>query len=146
MEDMKTEEPTIQMGAEEATFVQAVLSNPRCLASRFAYADWLIEHGKHRDGHYLRQVRQTKFLRRLEREGAWALMAPMEMPPRVKDIQQYWNDQPPYRSERLKGWLRRIRRGWRVPAHAKTFGYYSMSKYLGVWIWEYLNVLAPMGV
>ena len=66
-------------------------------------------------------------------------------PPRVSDRYRYWTDPPPERSPRCTYWVKRIGDGWRgnrrVPG---ALGYDSAAEYLGVYIWEYINVIMPM--
>ncbi len=59
------------------------------------------------------------------------------------DIYQYWTDPPPEPSARLAGWLAKIERGWRPNKRVRFMGYDESSRFYGVYVWEYLNVIRP---
>ena len=64
-------------------------------------------------------------------------------PPRV-DVydngERYWSEPPPVVSPRCRHCLKRIAEGWRPRL---IDGYYGNSTYLGVYIWEYLQLIMP---
>lgn len=64
-------------------------------------------------------------------------------PPRVTDRYAYWGEPPPVRSERCWYWMRQIDRGWRPNRAIDSHCYDCSAEWYGIWIWEYLNVLAP---
>ncbi len=64
-------------------------------------------------------------------------------PPRVEDRYAYWNDPPPEMSERCAYWLRQINAGWLPNRRISMEGYDGRAAWFGVWIWEYLHLLAP---
>lgn len=138
----------------EAAFISRLLEEPRDRHARLVFADWLDERGRHAQAKYLREVALSKFLRRLVRYGGYGLYPePTNNPPRIRGkcaysntpaIQRYWGDPPPEPSARLTHWKLRIRRGWRPSSRVSRSGYYSMTEHLGVYIWEYLNVLYPL--
>jgi hypothetical protein len=65
-------------------------------------------------------------------------------PPAVDDIQRYWTGPPPEPSQRCTYWQRRYREGsWKPNKHLLLQGYYGCSSWLGVYIWEWVNVLWP---
>ena len=66
------------------------------------------------------------------------------MPPRVKDIYEFYDRQPPEQSERCKAWVARIKAGWKWNGRISRLGYYSAAEYFGVHVWEYINVLQPL--
>lgn len=49
-----------------------------------------------------------------------------QAPPRVDDIERYWSEPPPALSPRVG-----------------SLGYYSKAQYLGVYLYEYLEVISP---
>jgi hypothetical protein len=62
-------------------------------------------------------------------------------PPRVDTYdngERYWRDPPPVLSPRCLHVVKRMREGW---APRLNNGYYSNSTYLGVYIWEYINIV-----
>jgi hypothetical protein len=65
-------------------------------------------------------------------------------PPRVADPERYWGEQPPVLSNRCTWWVSRFAQGWRPNGRILGLGYYSAAGYYGVYLWEYLNVIAPM--
>jgi hypothetical protein len=77
--------------------------------------------------------------------GGWNTdWVPLEAkPPRVADRYQHWADPPPEPSERCRYWLAQIERGWRPNRAIAAHGYDAAAQWYGVWIWEYLHVLAP---
>lgn len=64
-------------------------------------------------------------------------------PPAVEDHYAHWNDPLPVRSERCRWWEHQIARGWRPNKYLRREGYDTSSQRYGVYIWEYINVLAP---
>lgn len=62
-------------------------------------------------------------------------------PPRV-DVydngERYYSNPPPVVSPRCLHVLRRIKEGWRPRIHN---GYYGNAVYLGVYVWEYLELV-----
>lgn len=65
-------------------------------------------------------------------------------PPRVKDFTLYWNDKPPEPSDRLVYWIGRYANGYRPNSRVRSMGYYEASEFYGVYIWEYLHVIAGL--
>lgn len=65
-------------------------------------------------------------------------------PPRVTDVTLFWTEPPPARTARCDWWLRRIAAGWRRNKRVGSLGYHSAAEFYGVYIWEYINVLAPV--
>lgn len=65
-------------------------------------------------------------------------------PPRVADHYAFWADEPPEKSERVKYWLKTIEAGWRPNRRIRQMCYDCSAEFYGVWLWEYLNVLAPL--
>lgn len=64
-------------------------------------------------------------------------------PPKVADHYRYWGDPPPEVSERCKYWLRQIDRGWLPNRKILMHCYDCSSEWYGVYIWEYINLIAP---
>ena len=64
-------------------------------------------------------------------------------PPRVDDIERYWNDAPHERSARCMFWIDRIKAGWRPNRRVRSMGYYALAEYLGVYIWELIFLISP---
>ncbi|MBB3041188.1 hypothetical protein [Nocardioides soli] len=64
-------------------------------------------------------------------------------PPAVADHYAFWGDAPPTRSERCAWWVRQIERGWRPNRRIAGECYDCSAEWYGVYIWEYLNVIAP---
>jgi len=64
-------------------------------------------------------------------------------PPRVPDRYAYWTEPPPERSERCAYWLRQIQAGWLPSKYVTREGYDGQAQWFGVYLWEYLHVLAP---
>jgi uncharacterized protein (TIGR02996 family) len=133
----------------EGGFVAAVLTDPTDDTARKVYADWLDEHGRHAQAAYLRVVRRSKFVRRVRERGGWALFQSIgPMPPRPP---WNWETAPMSHARRASGalsprvrpWLTRIRRGWRVPKWLSDRGYSSLVKYFGVADWEYFDYIRP---
>lgn len=60
------------------------------------------------------------------------------------DEYRYFGDPPPGLSERCKYWVRQIERGWLPNKHISREGYSVKAEWFGVYIWEYVNVLAPL--
>lgn len=66
-------------------------------------------------------------------------------PPRVPDIERYWSNPPPEPSDRCAYWVRRYNEGSWIPnKHQRRCGYYSAAERLGIYLWEYLNVIRPL--
>lgn len=65
-------------------------------------------------------------------------------PPRVVNIDVYWTNPPPEPSQRCIWWEHRIKDGWRRNKRIGKMGYHESAAYFGVYIWEWLNVLAPL--
>lgn len=66
-------------------------------------------------------------------------------PPPVDDPERYWRDPPPEASPRLTYWVNRYQQGTWIPnKHQRRQGYYSAAERLGVYLWEYLNVIRPL--
>lgn len=64
-------------------------------------------------------------------------------PPRVDNIETFWQHAPPERSPRCAHWLTRFDAGWRPNRRIAGMGYYESAEYYGVYIWEYINVISP---
>ncbi|AYR03084.1 hypothetical protein KNU21_gp20 [Gordonia phage Nordenberg] len=64
-------------------------------------------------------------------------------PPPVDDEMRYWGERPPELSERCRYWIRQFDLGWRPNRRIQTLGYHSSADWYGVYIWEYLHVIAP---
>lgn len=64
-------------------------------------------------------------------------------PPRVGDHYKFWSDAPPEISERAQWWLRQIKRGWKPNRNTLNCCYDCNAEWLGVYIWEWTNVLYP---
>lgn len=66
-------------------------------------------------------------------------------PPAVNDIQQCWTTPPPELSPRVEYWLRRVADDdWRPNKYLLREDYYGASTWLGVYIWEWINLLRPL--
>lgn len=66
-----------------------------------------------------------------------------DRPAKVEDHYQYWNTPPPELSGRCKWWATRMLvEGWRPPRRIRVEGYDSSATYYGVYIWEYIHILA----
>jgi hypothetical protein len=64
-------------------------------------------------------------------------------PPRVEDRYRYWTDPPETASDRCRYWLRQIDRGWRPNRQISGHGYDGSAEWYGIYIWEYLYLVAP---
>jgi hypothetical protein len=64
-------------------------------------------------------------------------------PSRVDNVEAYWGKLPPTPSARCSWWMDRIRAGWRPNRRISGMGYYEASEWYGVYIEEYLSVIAP---
>jgi hypothetical protein len=64
-------------------------------------------------------------------------------PPPVEDRYKYWGNRPQEISERCRWWLHQIERGWRPNRHIRAEGYDASAGWYGVYIWEYINLIAP---
>lgn len=60
------------------------------------------------------------------------------------DRYAYWTDPPPQPSEALKKWLTKINNGWHPNSRISGMGYDESADFYGVYIWEYLHVIAPL--
>jgi hypothetical protein len=67
------------------------------------------------------------------------------VPPRVKDVTEYWTKPPPEPSARLLYWRERFAKGWRPNIRIAKMGYHEKAEFYGVYIWEYLNELTNIG-
>ncbi len=67
----------------------------------------------------------------------------MNPPPRV-DRYLYWSEPPPEPSPRLLWWQQRFRDGFSPNKRVRSMGYDAASEWYGVYIWEYINVLAAL--
>lgn len=70
-------------------------------------------------------------------------MPPIVGPPRVDDVERFWDSPPPEPSKRLQFWMDRVADGWRGNKRIRVLDYYDSAEYFGVYIWEWINVLAP---
>lgn len=71
----------------------------------------------------------------------WVTLEPK--PARVADRYLYWLDPPTEVSERCRYWLRQIERGWRPNRLISGHCYDCSAEWYGVYIWEYLHLIAP---
>ncbi len=65
-------------------------------------------------------------------------------PRAVEDVEQFWIEPPLFRSSRCEWWVKKIEAGWRPNRRISMMGYYESARFFGVFIWEYLHVIAPM--
>lgn len=66
-------------------------------------------------------------------------------PPAVDDIQTFWSEPPPDLSPRVEYWLKRLVDGtWKPNRIYNTQGYYGRAQWLGVYLWEYFNIIYPV--
>jgi hypothetical protein len=65
-------------------------------------------------------------------------------PPRVKDKYEYWLKPPPDPSPRCTWWLGEFAKGWQPNRRVRGEGYTGAADFYGVYVWEYLNVIAPL--
>lgn len=65
-------------------------------------------------------------------------------PPRVENDELYWTEPPPEPSARLIYWVARIRAGWKENRRLGMMGTGEATDFFGVYIYEYLYVIAPM--
>jgi len=69
----------------------------------------------------------------------------MNKPEKVPCIEKYWTETPPAPSDRLIYWLCQIAfDGWRPNRRISQMGYHEKAQFFGVYLWEYLNILAPV--
>lgn len=72
-------------------------------------------------------------------------MSLKNIPSRVKNVETYWTEPPPEQSARCTFWINCINNnGWRPNRRVSTMGYSERTRFFGVYIWEYLNVLSPL--
>lgn len=65
-------------------------------------------------------------------------------PPAVDDHYAYWVNPPPALSPRVEYWLRRLADGTWVPNRRfRVEGYDARTAWLGVYMWEYFNIIGP---
>jgi hypothetical protein len=64
-------------------------------------------------------------------------------PPRVASAEEFWTAPPPTRSPRCAWWLAQLDAGWSPNRRVRAMGYSEAARFFGVYLWEYLNVLAP---
>lgn len=137
----------------EAAFIRTILSNPSDVTARLVFADWLDDYYPERrvQAKYLREIRKHKFIRLVRDEGEWALRPQWaeDRGPRIPKYCAYdgfgtnAGDRDGV-SPRCKYWMKRIRRGWKVPRHIKTMGYSTATGWFGVYVREYLDHLSPI--
>lgn len=72
------------------------------------------------------------------------MLRPDPLPPRVTDRYLHWNRPPRQVSDRCHAWAARIAAGWKRNRRIGMMGYDAVSEWFGVYIWEWLNVLAPL--
>jgi len=66
-------------------------------------------------------------------------------PPPVDDATAYWVTVPPVISPRCNYWISRHHAGtWRSNRWVRRQNYHGAAEWLGVWIWEYLNMIRPL--
>lgn len=73
--------------------------------------------------------------------GSWVVLD-RPKPPRV-DHYAFWGEPPAELSPRCRYWLAQIERGWRPNRFVRRMGYDEAAEWYGVYLWEYLNVIAP---
>jgi hypothetical protein len=62
----------------------------------------------------------------------------------VDDRYKYWQEPPPEPSPQLLKWVKKIQDGWTPNRRWRQYGYDSSAQMFGVYIWEYLRVIAPL--
>lgn len=77
-------------------------------------------------------------------EGRLWVQLDRPKPPRIHDEMEYWESPPPQPSERCLYWTRQIERGWLPNRRISGECYHCSAVWYGVYIWEYLHVLAPL--
>jgi len=85
-------------------------------------------------------LHEVYWMKRRTRYG----VAYWEPPPRVGNIETYWDAAPPELSDRCNWWVERIQGGWRRNRRLRGLGYHEACEYYGVYLWEYLNILSPL--
>jgi hypothetical protein len=66
-------------------------------------------------------------------------------PPAVDDHYRYWVEPPPTLSPRVEYWLRRLSDGtWKPNRRFQMQGYDGRTSWLGVYMWEYFNIILPL--
>jgi DNA-directed RNA polymerase subunit RPC12/RpoP len=60
------------------------------------------------------------------------------------DRYEYWNDRPPEPSPYLRKWVIKIKYGWTPNKRISRMGYDCSAEFFRVYIWEYLNIIAPL--
>jgi hypothetical protein len=66
-------------------------------------------------------------------------------PPAVDDEECFWIEPPPVLSPRVEYWLKRLAEGtWKPNRHFRGECYHCRTVWLGVYIWEYQNIIAPV--
>lgn len=75
--------------------------------------------------------------------GAQWIILETPRPHPVDDRYRYWGSSPPRPSERCEYWLRQIQRGWRPNRRLQAMDYDDSARWYGVYIYEYLHVIAP---
>lgn len=66
-------------------------------------------------------------------------------PAAVNAIEVYWSTPPPALSPRVQYWLKRLADDqWRPNKYLRAQGYYGAAAWLGVYIWEWTNLLRPL--
>ena len=125
---------------EQETFEDALIADPSDVTTRLVYADWLEERGFNHRAKYLREIRKSKFIRRVDEMGRYALAPYPDLPPKVQNVTQYWVTAPPELSARCIAVVARLKAGWRVP-HIYELGYHTRAEAYGVYIWELFNVI-----
>lgn len=74
----------------------------------------------------------------------WVELEP-NRPPKVDDHYKYWGNPPRKLSDRCEYWLRQIvERNWLPNRRWRGECYDCRANWLGVYIWEYQNVLLPI--
>jgi hypothetical protein len=63
----------------------------------------------------------------------------------VDDVMRYWGEKPPEQSARCAYWIERWEQGtWRPNRRVRREGYHGAAELLGVYVWEYWNVMRPL--
>ncbi len=69
---------------------------------------------------------------------------PEPQPSAVTDVFDFIDRQPPGRSARCEWWVQRISLGESPDWEIRTSWCAEAAERLGVWVWEYVNVIYPL--
>lgn len=56
----------------------------------------------------------------------------------------YTSSPPPEPSPKLAYWVEKIKNGWKPNKRIRSMGYSTATQFFGVYVWEYINVIAPL--